>query len=243
MIAHQDRTVSIVGLGYVGLPLALAFARTGRRVIGFDIDETRVAELLRGEDRTGESEPGALAGVDILFTSDPGALRQADFHIVAVPTPIDEARRPDLRPLLAASRTVGAQLKSGDVVVYESTVYPGCTRDECLPVLEAVSGLRLRSASDPDEAQGVFGLGYSPERINPGDKTRPIEKIVKIVSGSDPETSAVVEAVYASVIEAGLHAAPSIETAEAAKVIENTQRDVNIALMNEFALIFPVEDQ
>ena len=237
-MTNLDRVVSVIGLGYVGLPLALTLARQGWRTVGFDIDQRLVAELQRGEDRTGEVDAEALARTQLQFTADPAALRQADFHVIAVPTPIDEARRPDLGPLQSASRTLGAQLKSGDIVVYESTVYPGCTRDECLPILEEVSGLRLRTEEDAPDAEGVFGLGYSPERINPGDKARTIEKIVKIVAGSDAETTETVTRVYGSVIEAGLHIAPSIEVAEAAKVIENTQRDVNIALMNEFALIF-----
>lgn len=224
-----SRVVSIIGLGYVGLPLAAAFAAKGIRVVGFDIDPVRIAELQKGVDRTGEVSPDVLRGAPILFTSSADDLKRADFHIIAVPTPIDEARRPDLGPLLSASRALGRRLKPGDIVVYESTVYPGCTEDECAPVLEAESGLKLGED---------FAIGYSPERINPGDAARPIQSIVKVVSGSDPQATAIIVEMYAQVIGAGLHIAPSIKVAEASKVVENTQRDVNIALMNEFALIF-----
>jgi nucleotide sugar dehydrogenase len=225
----DTRIVSVIGLGYVGLPVAVAFARVGRRVIGFDVDPHRVAQLRGSHDRTREVEPHDLRWPTLHYTSDPRDLRQADFHIVAVPTPITDTRRPDLRPLMAATRTVGAQLKPGDIVVYESTVYPGATESQCLPLLEQISG--LQSGVD-------FAIGYSPERINPGDGAHRFESILKVVSAQDAATLDVVAAVYGSVVEAGVYRATSIATAEAAKVIENTQRDLNIALMNELALIF-----
>jgi UDP-N-acetyl-D-galactosamine dehydrogenase len=224
----HGRKISVIGLGYVGLPVAVAFGRQ-QEVIGFDVNEQRIAELERGEDRTNEVSAEELAATRVRFTADTAALAQADFHIVAVPTPIDDAKRPDLGPLLAASRTVGRVLKRGDIVVYESTVYPGATEDDCVPVLEAESGL----ASGAD-----FTVGYSPERINPGDKEHTFTRITKVVSGQDAPTLDVVAGVYESVVVAGVHRAASIKVAEAAKVIENTQRDLNIALMNELALIF-----
>ncbi len=224
----HGRRVSVVGLGYVGLPVAVAFGQS-RQVIGFDIDAHRIAELERGVDRTNEVTPGQLAESDIRFTSDPQVLGDADFHIVAVPTPIDGAKRPDLGPLLAASRTVGRVLSRGDIVVYESTVYPGATEEDCVPVLETESGLVCGED---------FTVGYSPERINPGDKEHTFTRITKVVSGQDERTLDVVAAVYESVVAAGVHRASTIKVAEAAKVIENTQRDLNIALMNELALIF-----
>jgi len=228
VVPRHNRRVSVIGLGYVGLPVAVHFARLGP-VIGFDISERRVAELRRGEDSTREVEAADLTGGSLELTTDPAALARADFHIVTVPTPIMEAKRPDLRPLLSASRTVGKYLKKGDIVVYESTVYPGATELECLPILEQESGLR----------GGVdFFVGYSPERINPGDKEHRLDTIKKVVSGQTPETLEIVAAVYGSVVTAGIHKAPSIAVAEAAKVIENTQRDLNIALMNELALVF-----
>jgi len=229
----QSRKISVIGLGYVGLPVAVAFAALGQTVIAFDIDEKRIAELVSGYDRTGEvaSEvlKRALDSKSLVFSSDPAALARADFHIVTVPTPVLENHQPDLRPLIAASRTVGQHLKKGDIVVYESTVYPGATREDCVPVLETESGLQF--ATD-------FTVGYSPERINPGDQVHRFETITKVVAGSDPETLEIVAQVYESVVQAGVHRAASLEVAEAAKVIENTQRDVNIALMNELALIF-----
>lgn len=229
----HSRRISVIGLGYVGLPVAVAFGRTGVPagvpVVAFDIDARRIAALREGHDHTGEVADADLAAANLHLTDDPADLARADFHIVTVPTPIDDARRPDLRPLLAASRTVGRRLKRGDVVVYESTVYPGATEMDCVPVLEAESGLTYGRD---------FTVGYSPERINPGDKEHRFETITKVVSGSDPETRALVAAVYGSVVKAGVHAAASIAVAEAAKVIENTQRDVNIALMNELAVIF-----
>jgi UDP-N-acetyl-D-galactosamine dehydrogenase len=224
----MDRIVSVVGLGYVGLPVAVAFGRAGK-TIGFDINKGRIDELKSGHDRTGEVSASELAETDILFTSSIEELQQADFHIVAVPTPVDTANQPDLSLLLRASETVGKALKKGDIVVYESTVYPGVTEEECVPVLERFSGLSCGKD---------FTVGYSPERINPGDKEHTFTKIRKVVSGQDRETLEIVAAVYESVVEAGVHRAASIKVAEAAKVIENTQRDLNIALMNELSLIF-----
>lgn len=222
------RKVSVIGLGYVGLPVAVAFGLKGR-VIGFDINGQRLGELRSGHDRTGEVAAADLAKADIVFTDDVAVLREADFHIVAVPTPVDDANQPDLTLMRKASETVGKALKRGDIVVYESTVYPGATEEECVPVLERVSG--LKSGKD-------FYIGYSPERINPGDKEHVFTRIKKVVSGQTPEVLDIVADVYASVVEAGVHKAPSIKVAEAAKVIENTQRDLNIAFMNELALIF-----
>jgi UDP-N-acetyl-D-glucosamine/UDP-N-acetyl-D-galactosamine dehydrogenase len=225
---NTERIISVVGLGYVGLPVAVAFGQV-RRTIGFDINQTRISELQSGYDRTGEVTSEDLKSADILFTEKIEELALADFHIVAVPTPVDEAKQPDLSLMIMASRTVGKALKKGDVVVYESTVYPGVTEDECVPVLEKVSGLCC----------GVdFTVGYSPERINPGDKEHTFTKIMKVVSGQDAETLEIVASVYESVVTAGVYRAASIKVAEAAKVIENTQRDLNIALMNELALIF-----
>ncbi len=226
-VSHS-RKISVVGLGYVGLPVAVAFGRQ-HPVIGFDISPGRVAELRAGHDRTHEVDDDELAATAIEFTSESADLRRADFHIVAVPTPIDEARNPDLAPLLAAARTVGEQLKRGDIVVFESTVYPGATEDECVPVMEQASGLACGSD---------FTVGYSPERINPGDREHRFTTITKVVSGQDEATLAIVAEVYESVVTAGVHRAATIKVAEAAKVIENTQRDLNIALMNELALIF-----
>lgn len=223
-----ESAVAVVGLGYVGLPLAVAFARHFK-VIGFDLNDRRVRELASGLDRTGEVTSEALKGCSARFTSDPAALREARAVIVAVPTPIDEHRNPDLSPVEGASRTVGRNLSEGTVVVYESTVYPGVTEEICLPILEAESGLRC----------GIgFTMGYSPERINPGDKVHTLETIKKIVSGSDASTLDLLAELYGTVVKAGIHRAPSIKVAEAAKVIENTQRDLNIALMNELSIIF-----
>lgn len=228
MMVQYNRNVSVIGLGYVGLPVAVAFGRV-RHTVGFDINAVRIAELKKGYDRTGEVAVDDLALADILFTDSIDELRQADFHIVAVPTPIDAANQPDLTPMLRASETVGAALKKGDIVVYESTVFPGVTEDECVPILERTSGLICGSD---------FTVGYSPERINPGDKEHTFTKIMKVVSGQDAATLEVIAQVYGSVVTAGVHRASSIKIAEAAKVIENTQRDLNIALMNELALIF-----
>jgi UDP-N-acetyl-D-galactosamine dehydrogenase len=225
----RGRSIAVIGLGYVGLPVAAAFARAGQRVVAFDISCERITELRAGHDRTREVEPEDLRSGNFRFTADPQELSAADFFIVTVPTPIDEANRPDLSALLAASRTVGAALKPGDIVVYESTVYPGATEEDCAPLLEAESGLVCGRD---------FTLGYSPERINPGDRTHRFEVIDKVVAGQDARTLDIIAAVYGSVVKAGIHKAPSIKTAEAAKVIENTQRDLNIALMNEFSSIF-----
>ena len=223
-----SRKISVVGLGYVGLPVAVAFGKHGP-VIGFDINENRLEELRAGQDRTNEVSATELGDTQIEFTSKPEVLAQADFHIVAVPTPIDDAHQPDLTPVVKASESVGTALKKGDIVVYESTVYPGVTEDICVPILERVSGLKC----GPD-----FTVGYSPERINPGDKEHTFTKIKKVVSGQDAATLKIVADVYSSVVTAGVYKAGSIKVAEAAKVIENTQRDLNIALMNELALIF-----
>lgn len=227
-MSGNNRIVSVVGLGYVGLPVAVAFGKA-RRTVGFDINGKRIEELKGGHDRTGEVTADELKTADILYTDKLEELRLADFHIVAVPTPVDEANQPDLTPMLKASETVGKALKKGDIVVYESTVYPGVTDDECVPILERVSGLRCGSD---------FKVGYSPERINPGDKEHTFTKIKKVVSGQDAETLEIVASVYESVVTAGVHRASSIKVAEAAKVIENTQRDLNIALMNELSIIF-----
>ncbi|MBM2832883.1 MAG: capL [Candidatus Brocadiaceae bacterium] len=225
---NKKRTVSVVGLGYVGLPVAVAFGKV-QKTIGFDINPVRIKELKEGRDRTGEVSPAELKSANILFTNKIEELKRADFHIVAVPTPVDDANQPDLTCMLNASKTVGKALKKGDIVVYESTVYPGVTEEECVPILEQVSGLKCGSD---------FKVGYSPERINPGDKEHTFTKIKKIVSGQDAETLEIVASVYETVVTAGVHRASSIKVAEAAKVIENTQRDLNIALMNELSLIF-----
>ncbi|UWQ23106.1 nucleotide sugar dehydrogenase [Jannaschia sp. W003] len=221
--------LAIIGLGYVGLPLAVEFGRR-RPVIGFDISEARIEALRAGHDATLEVSDAELAAAEHLeFTTDRAELARATTFIVTVPTPIDRHKRPDLTPLVRASETVGAVLKPGDTVIYESTVYPGATEEDCVPVLERVSGLRLNED---------FTVGYSPERINPGDHTHRLPDILKVTSGSTPEAAERIDALYASIITAGTHRAPSIRVAEAAKVIENTQRDLNIALVNELAVIF-----
>ena len=225
---RQDRKIAVVGLGYVGLPVAVAFGQRGP-VVGFDIDPRRIEELQNRHDLTGEVSAEELARADVRYTSDPTVLRDCDFIIVAVPTPVDSANRPDLRLLALASRTVGENLTRGAIVVFESTVYPGATEEICVPVMEEISG--LKSPAD-------FAVGYSPERINPGDKEHTFTKIVKVVAGQTPEATRVIAAVYGAVVDAGIFEASSIKVAEAAKVIENTQRDLNIALMNELALIF-----
>lgn len=225
----HGRHISVIGLGYVGLPVAVSFALAGDSVVAFDIDATRIEELANDHDRTNEIPPAELQRARLTLSSEPDSLRRADFHIVTVPTPIDKAKRPDLTPLLAATRTVGGVLKRGDIVVYESTVFPGATEEECVPLLEAISGLRVGED---------FAVGYSPERINPGDHEHRFESITKVVSASDEATLDIIANVYGSVVQAGIHRAPTIRTAEAAKVIENTQRDLNIALMNELAMIF-----
>jgi UDP-N-acetyl-D-galactosamine dehydrogenase len=225
----HGRKLGIIGLGYVGLPVAVAFARAGVPVIGFDIDPKRVEELRSGHDRTLEVTPADLKQATLRFENEPSSLSGADFYIVTVPTPIDGARRPDLGAILSASDTVGKVIKRGDIVVYESTVYPGAIEEECLPILEKRSG--LTGGRD-------FTVGYSPERINPGDKEHRFETIIKVVSAQDARTLDIVADVYGSVVKAGIHRAPSIRVAEAAKVIENTQRDLNIAFMNELSAIF-----
>lgn len=225
----SDSTLAIIGLGYVGLPLAIEFGKH-RPTIGFDINTDRIAELHSGEDRTREVTPEELAqATHITYTTDLDAIRDAQVYIVTVPTPIDAHKRPDLTPLLRASETVGKVLKKGDIVIYESTVYPGATEEDCVPALERISGLTFNED---------FFCGYSPERINPGDKTHRLTTITKITSGSTPEIADVVDSLYNSIITAGTYKAESIRVAEAAKVIENTQRDLNIALVNELATIF-----
>lgn len=220
--------ISVTGLGYVGLPLALEFAKK-YKVIGFDINEARIALMKQGIDPSQELSSAAFDNSNITFTSVVEPLSEANFHIIGVPTDIDKNKVPNLNPLLSASKSIGKILKKGDTVVYESTVYPGCTEEDCVPVLEKYSGLKA----------GVdFNFGYSPERIVPGDKTNTLTKILKIVSGNSPKSLEKITSVYGSIIEAGLHKAPSIKVAEAAKVIENTQRDINISLMNELAIIF-----
>lgn len=220
--------IAVIGLGYVGLPLAVAFAKEFD-VIGFDIKRERVDELKNGIDSTGEVSSEKLKSVSIKFTNNSDALKEANFYIVTVPTPIDNHKNPDLRPLVKASETVGKYLKKGDYVVYESTVYPGVTEEICVPILEKESGLKFIND---------FKVGYSPERINPGDKIHTFENIIKVVSGCDEESLEKIAEVYGKVVKAGIYKAESIKVAEAAKVIENTQRDLNIALMNELALIF-----
>jgi UDP-N-acetyl-D-glucosamine/UDP-N-acetyl-D-galactosamine dehydrogenase len=249
----MHRKISVIGLGYVGLPVAVAFGKKSK-VIGFDINQKRLTELRKGYDSTHEIEAKDLKASNIHFTSNLDDLSQADFHIVAVPTPINEAKQPDLSHLLAATKTVGNILKPGDIVVYESTVYPGCTEEDCAPILEKQSGLtyintfsplRLsvkqrnleHTDPNPENTKGFF-LGYSPERINPGDKEHTFTTIKKVVSGSTPKVLEIIAETYTSVVEAGVHQASSIKVAEAAKVIENAQRDLNIAFVNELALIF-----
>lgn len=230
---EKDRVISVIGLGYVGLPVAVSFALSGFDVVAFDIDEERLDELSKGFDRTNEVPEERLNAASLCLTSDPTDLERANFHIVTVPTPIDAQKRPDLTPLQKASELVGKQLGVGDIVVYESTVYPGATEEICVPILEKESGL-------------VFGrdffVGYSPERINPGDKEHSFETITKVVSGSDDQTLETVAGIYGYVVKVGVHRAASIKVAEAAKVIENTQRDLNIAFMNELAKICHLMD-
>lgn len=227
-LLHKEEKLSVIGLGYVGLPIALAFAKK-ISVIGFDIHAGRVEMIKNGVDPSEELSSEEFAGCDILFTANPKDLRQARFHIVAVPTPIDKHNLPDLTPLLKATHTVGKVLKKGDYVVYESTVYPGATEEDCIPILEQESG--LKHLVD-------FKVGYSPERINPGDKEHTLQTIVKVVSGCDEDSLDIIARTYELVVTAGVHRASSIKVAEAAKIIENTQRDVNIALMNELSIIF-----
>jgi UDP-N-acetyl-D-galactosamine dehydrogenase len=225
------KTISIIGLGYVGLPLAVAFSKK-YKVIGFDISQDRIEELKRGYDRTLEVEESELKEAierGLEFTNNLEDIKKANIYIVTVPTPIDKHKNPDLTPLIKASESVGRVLKKGDIVIYESTVFPGCTEEICVPILEKQSGLRFNED---------FFVGYSPERINPGDKEHTVTKILKVTSGSTPEIAKEIDSLYASVIKAGTHLAPSIKVAEAAKVIENAQRDINIAFVNELALIF-----
>jgi len=227
-LLNKEAKLAVIGLGYVGLPIALEFAKK-ISVIGFDINAKRVDMMRNKIDPSGELESSEFEGCDIVFTDNLEVLKEAKFFIVAVPTPIDNHTQPDLKPLLGASHSVGKVLKKGDYVVYESTVYPGCTEEDCIPILEQESGLKFKED---------FKVGYSPERINPGDKEHTLTKITKVVSGCCAESLELVAKVYEIVIEAGVHRASSIKVAEAAKIIENTQRDVNIALMNELSLIF-----
>jgi UDP-N-acetyl-D-galactosamine dehydrogenase len=227
-LQRMSERIAVIGLGYVGLPVALGFAEKFPGTIGFDIDVARVEALARGEDWTGETSREELKAVQLNFTHREDDLKGADVFIVCVPTPIDDQKRPDLRPLRSASETVGRALKRGTIICYESTVYPGLTEDFCGPILAQVSGL----------TQGTdFRLGYSPERINPGDKEHTLQRIIKVVAGEDKETTATLARLYGAIVPAGIHTTPSIKVAEAAKVLENTQRDLNIALMNELALI------
>jgi UDP-N-acetyl-D-galactosamine dehydrogenase len=224
----DKKSIAVVGLGYVGLPLALAFSKFFR-VIGFDTKKERVDELSRGFDKTGETSKQELSAANITFTSDPSALKKASVLIIAVPTPIDEHKIPDLSPLKSATEMVGKNLSKGAVVVYESTVYPGVTEDICVPIIEKASGMKCGRD---------FKVGYSPERVNPGDKAHGLSEIVKIVSAQDKTTLSLLSGIYGQVVKAGIHKAPDIKTAEAAKVIENIQRDLNIALVNELSIIF-----
>ena len=227
-LVKKEAKLAVIGLGYVGLPIALEFARR-IKVVGFDINQKRVDMMRRGEDPSNELPAEAFKGADIHFSADLNDLKDVEFFIVAVPTPIDDQNIPDLKPLLGATRTVGQVLKKGDHVVFESTVYPGCTEEDCVPLLEELSGLKF--VTD-------FKVGYSPERINPGDKQHTLSSIVKVSSGCDPESAETIARTYELVVKAGVHRAPSIKVAEAAKIIENTQRDVNIALTNELSIIF-----
>ena len=227
LVKKEDK-IAVIGLGYVGLPIALEFAKK-IKVVGFDINPQRVELMKQHIDPSNELESDAFSGADIQFTADLEDLRSCTFYVVAVPTPIDEANLPDLRPLLGASTTVGKVLKKGDYVVFESTVYPGCTEEDCIPILEKLSGLSFKND---------FKVGYSPERINPGDKEHTLQNVVKVVSGCCDESLEQIALTYELVVKAGVHRAPSIKVAEAAKIIENTQRDVNIALINELSLIF-----
>jgi UDP-N-acetyl-D-galactosamine dehydrogenase len=227
LLTKKD-SLAVIGLGYVGLPIALAFARK-LKVVGFDINADRIALMNRGIDPSNELDSEAFEGCDIKFTNQLSDLDSVSFYIVAVPTPIDDSNLPDLKPLLSATESVAKTLKKGDCVVFESTVYPGCTEEDCIPILEKVSGLKYNED---------FFVGYSPERINPGDKVHTLQNVVKVVSGSTPEALEAVAQVYEMVVDAGVHRAPTIKVAEAAKIIENTQRDVNIALINELSIIF-----
>lgn len=227
-MTYHDRKISVIGLGYVGLPVAVEFGKY-QQVIGFDINTIRIEDLQNGIERTNEVDIKDLAATNVLYTNNAFDIRKADFHIIAVPTPVNDSKQPDFLPLISATKTVGQQLKKGDIVVFESTVYPGATEEICIPVLENESNLIWRKD---------FNVGYSPERINPGDKVHAFKTITKVVSGDTVDTLNIVATVYASVVDTGIYKAASIKVAEAAKVIENTQRDLNISLMNELALIF-----
>ncbi len=227
-LLKKENKLAVIGLGYVGLPIALEFARKVK-VIGFDINQKRVDMMKKNIDPSNELDAKDFDGCDIEFTANLEDLRSATFFIIAVPTPIDASKEPDLGPVISASKTVGKVLKKGDYVVYESTVYPGCTEEDCVPVLEELSGLKYISD---------FKVGYSPERINPGDKVHTLTSIVKVTSGCDAESAEIVAKTYELVVKAGVHRAPSLKVAEAAKIIENTQRDVNIAFINELSIIF-----
>ncbi|MBQ9902660.1 MAG: nucleotide sugar dehydrogenase [Clostridia bacterium] len=228
-ILSREECISLVGLGYVGMPIAVAFAGKGVRVIGFDLNAEKIALYKSGVDPTLEVGNDAIAHTTVEFTSDENDLKKARFHIVAVPTPVNADHTPDLTPVIGASEIVGRNLTPGSIVVYESTVYPGCTEDVCIPILERASGLKCGTD---------FKVGYSPERINPGDKAHRLENIRKIVSGMDADSLAIIRSVYNIVIEAGTHPVSNIRTAEAVKVVENSQRDINIAFMNELAMVF-----
>ena len=227
-IADKKTKISVIGLGYVGLPIALEFAKKGP-VIGYDIREDRIKLMRKGIDPSNELDSEAFEKTNIQFSSSPEIITQAGFHIIAVPTPIDDYNLPDLKPLLSATAVVGKNMKKGDYIVYESTVYPGCTEEECIPLLEESSGLKYIKD---------FKVGFSPERINPGDKVHTLTSIVKVVSGCDEESLENISKTYEMIITAGVHRASSIKVAEAAKIIENTQRDINIAFMNELSIVF-----
>lgn len=227
-LIEKKKKLAVLGLGYVGLPIALEYAKK-IKVIGFDISEARINKMRNNIDPSGELDEKAFEGCDIEFSADAEKLREASFYIVTVPTPIDEHNLPDLKPILGATRFIGKVLKKGDYIVYESTVYPGCTEEDCIPLLEELSGLKFKTD---------FKVGYSPERINPGDHEHTISKILKVVSGCDTESLDEIAKTYEIIVKAGVHKAQSIKVAEAAKIIENTQRDVNIALMNELSIIF-----
>src|SRR6476661_438654 len=231
-LVAKEKKLAVIGLGYVGLPIALEFAKK-ISVIGFDISQSRIEMMKKDIDPSNELDKEAFNDCDIVFTNSLEVLKEANFFIVAVPTPVDEHNVPDLTPVQRASETIGKVIKKGDYVVYESTVYPGCTEEDCLPIIEKLSG--LKSVKD-------FKLGYSPERINPGDKQHTLAAIVKVVSGCDAESLETIAKVYELVVTAGVHRASSIKVAEAAKIIENTQRDLNIALMNELSIIFDKMD-
>jgi UDP-N-acetyl-D-galactosamine dehydrogenase len=231
-LLNGKKKLAVIGLGYVGLPIALELARK-MKVIGFDIKPDRIALMNNGIDPSNEISSEAFKGCDITFTTDPDALAEASFYIVAVPTPIDDHKQPDLGPLLNACETVGEHLSKGDYVVFESTVYPGCTEEDCVPILEKRSGLTYKKH---------FKVGFSPERINPGDQIHTLTTIIKVTSGCDEESAEVIASLYKLIITAGVHRASSIKVAEAAKIIENTQRDINIAFMNELSMIFKKMD-